>query len=277
MTWQPTPLPDHLTQRGGDPMLLGKELLHIIEQDIINQPRSLQKRIGPSEIGHPCPRRIGYKLLGAPEWNDQINWKAYVGTAMHAQLEKVLDAHNLAHEPQIGEERFYIEQKVSAGEINGETIDGSTDVYDRVTATVVDWKLTGPSMRKGYARNGPGHTYKTQAHAYGRGWTRLGLPVDNVMIVFLPRNEDLRHTVIWHEPYDEQIAIDGFNRASAIDSTCKALGVAALAQLPTADAYCTRCPFYVAGSQNLAAGCPGDPQARTSTPAPALSMTGGPA
>ena len=32
-----------------------------------NAPRSLQKRIGPSEVGDPCERKLSYKLLDWPE------------------------------------------------------------------------------------------------------------------------------------------------------------------------------------------------------------------
>lgn len=274
MTWTPTPLPPHLEQRGGDPGLLGKELLGIIGDAITNHPRSLQKKIGPSEIGSPCARRIGYKLMGAPRFNEQVNWKAFVGTAMHLKLEEVFDQWNLANCGGLGgQERWLVETKVCAGEINGEDIEGSTDVYDRVTATVVDWKLVGPTSLKNYRANGPGRQYRTQGHSYGRGWARKGLPVDHVMVVFLPRNNELRHTHVWHERYDEQVAVDGFARAEAIDTAVKALGVNVLGQLPTADAYCHHCDFYKAGSTDLRLGCPGDPGAQQAPP-PELTLTG---
>lgn len=273
MTWTPTPLPPHLEQRGGDPTLVGKELLSIITHAIVNQPRSLQKRIGPSEIGHPCPRRIGYKLLDAPEFNHQVNWKAYIGTAMHAQLETVFDQWNLDHCPTYDHaERFLVESKVCAGEANGEDIEGHTDLYDRATATVIDWKVVGPNNLKKYKRHGPGAQYRTQGHSYGRGWARLGLPVDHVMIVFLPRNTGLHDTYIWHEPYDEQVAIDGFNRVNAIADTTRALGVGALAVLPTADAWCNHCDYFKANSTDLVQGCPGDPASQTAPP-PALTLS----
>lgn len=275
--WKPERLPVHLEQRGGDPALLGKELLHIIEDAIANQPRSLQKIIGPSEIGHPCARRIGYKLLGAPDLNPNqgVPWKPFIGTAVHSQNEGIFDHWNLAHAGDAGMERFLMEHRVNVGEIGGQAIWGSSDLYDRVTCTVVDWKIVGPAPLKNYRSKGPGDQYRSQAHLYGRGFERAGLPVDHVMIVFLPRNDELHKTYVWHEPYDEQIALQALARANGINDITRVLGQAALAALPTADAYCLRCPFYKANSTDLTQGCPGHPGAKTDAQ-PALTF-GGPA
>ena len=46
------------------PDVLASELLAIVHDAIVGQPRSRQKRIGPSELGNPCDRRIGYRLAG---------------------------------------------------------------------------------------------------------------------------------------------------------------------------------------------------------------------
>ena len=186
-------LPSHLNQRGGDPALVGEHLLHLIRDTITNHPRSLQRQIGPSEIGHPCPRRLGYKMLGRGERAGEPNWKATVGTALHSYLEHVLDTANADYERRTasGQERYYLEQRVTVGQILDTAIDGSCDVYDRATATVVDWKSVGPTQLTKYKRFGPGNQYRSQAHLYGRGWRARGLPVDTVMVVFLPRNGEL--------------------------------------------------------------------------------------
>lgn len=278
--WIPTPLPPAFDRRGQTtPQQLGDELLAIITNAIANQPRTLQKRIGPSEIGHPCARRIGYKLLGAPDLNPNqgVAWKPFIGTAMHHELEHVFDKFNQAYMLTTGgQERFMVESKVCAGEINGEDIEGHTDLYDRATATVIDWKVVGPAPLKKYRKEGPGSQYRTQGHAYGRGWRRKGLPVDQVMIVFLPRNDELHKTYIWSEPYDEQVAVDGFTRAEGIAAMTKHIGTGCLDLLPTANAYCYRCPYYRAGSMDLTKGCPGDPEAEQyGAGQPALTFAGG--
>lgn len=263
-----TTLPAHLSQRGLDPDLTGDHLLHLVREAITNHPRSQQVRIGPSEIGHPCARRIGYKLLGHPEREGEPNWKATVGTALHSWLEGVLDQANLDYEQRTksGQERYYTEQRVTVGQILGTDIDGSCDVYDRVTATVIDWKSVGPTQLTKYKRFGPGDQYRSQAHLYGRGWQTRGEPVDNVMVVFLPRNGELAETHVWHEPYSEQVALDALQRVNGIALTTQALGGAALAKLPTADAYCHMCPYYKAHSTDPAIGCPGDPDSQANKP-----------
>ena len=273
MTSQPdlSPLPVALQRTGTPPTQLGTELLQLIELAILNDPRSLQTQIGPSELGHPCSRRIGYKLLGIPERPGQPpNWKATTGTAIHEWLASVMDAANLEYAMRTGtgQERFYIEEKVNAGQINGETIEGSCDLYDRVTGGVVDWKTNGPTILAKNRKNcrpggpGPGTQYRAQAHTYGTGWVRKGLPVRFVMIVFLPRNGNLADAVIWSEPFQPQIAQDALDRVAGIDTAVKAMGTDALTILPTADAFCNLCPWFRAAQPtDLTKGCPGDPGA----------------
>lgn len=265
-------LPPHLRLFGSSPDLVAKEYLHVISDGITNQPRSLQKAIGPSEIGAPCARRLGYKLLGLPERDQPPNWKATVGTGAHMWLETAFDADNLRIAQAEGQERWLVETRVSVGEVNGVEITGSCDLYDRWTGTVIDHKTVGPTQLRKYRTSGPGDQYRVQAHLYGRGWIRKGLPVTTVAVAFLPRNGELAEAHIWHEPYNEQIAIDALQRLTGIDLACRALGPAALAALPTADQYCGLCPHFKAGSPDLASGCPGDPGA-SKTQAPALTLT----
>lgn len=260
------PLPGHLTSRGGSPDLVSAEYMSVVKDAIVNHPRSLQKRIGPSEIGHPCARRIGYKLAGHDEVNstpDDTPWLPTIGTAVHGWLEDQFTQANRGDD----HARWLTELRVSVGEVAGVEITGSCDLYDRVTATVIDHKIVGPTTLKKYRASGPGDQYRSQIHLYGRGLTRRGLPVDRVMIAFLPRNGELHGAYMWSEDYDEQVALDALQRASGIGLAVNTLGPAAYAQLGTADAWCQRCPFYTRGSTDPAAGCPGDGNARnTGTP-----------
>lgn len=261
------PLPDRLTQHGSDPAVLGAELLEEIRRSIDDHPRSQQVEIGPSEVGHPCARRIGYKLLGFPERPGPPNWKATVGTYCHSGLEEVFDGVNqrtaTAENDMLGQERYLIEETLYCGQIGPQPLMGHCDLYDRVTDTVVDWKTVGPTQLKKYKAKGPGEQYRVQAHIYGRGWTLRGFPVQRVAVMFLPRNGELAEAVWWTEPYDEAIALAGMQRAEGIAIATSALGNAALPTLPTADAWCSLCPFFKAGSTDLAVGCPGDPGSRS--------------
>lgn len=255
------PLPDFLTMPGTSPDLLRKELLDVIQTAIREHPRSQQVAIGPSEVGHPCARRIGYQLLEYDERPDQTpNWKATVGTAIHTWLEEQFGTNNAQHYEPEGT-RWLLEETVDCGEVLGQPLVGHCDLYDQVTFTVVDWKSVGPTMLKKYKSKGVGPAYRAQAHLYGRGWARQGRRVDHVAVMFLPRQGELRDAYWWTEPYDEQIALDALQRVNGIALTTQALGNNALGVLPTADAFCQMCPFYKAGATDLTRGCPGDPSA----------------
>lgn len=262
-------LPDHLSQRGGDPELVMAEYMHVITTAITTHARSLQKKIGPSEIGHPCARRIGYKLLGTPEKEAEPNWKTIVGTGAHMWLEGAFDQDNLrrAELTGTGQERWLVETKVSVGDMNGTEITGSCDLYDRVTATVIDHKTVDPTQLTDYKHKGASEQYRIQAHLYGRGLQRAGFPVDTVAVAFLPRDWELAGAHLWHEPYDEQVAIDALQRLASINLATTILGVHAVANLGTADAWCHTCPFFERDSQDPRQGCPGAP----ATPSKALS------
>lgn len=236
-----------------------QEYLDAIVDAIVNSDRSLQKTPGPSELGIPCNRLLGYKLLGIPERPRVPAWKATVGTGTHMWLETAFDRYNLQNAIHLdGQERFYIETKVSVGEVNGIEITGNCDLYDRVTGTVVDHKTCSPTALKNYQRDGPPGQYRIQAHLYGRGWIRAGLPVNRVMIAFLPRNGELADAYIWSEKYNEAIAVQALERLAGIQIATQSLGVAALKLLPTEVHYCTRCPYFLHKSTDLERGCPGD-------------------
>lgn len=252
-----TPMPPELLALGSDGNLLKTELIEAVTTHAIAHPRSAQKAIGPSEVGHDCPRRLAYKLLDMPEADRGTPWLPTIGTAVHSWLEESLERDNARWVEMCGQPRWITETRVNAGDYNGTDVNGSADAYDRVTGTVIDWKVVGPTTLKKYKTKGPGTQYRTQAHLYGRGFVRAGLPVERVMIAFLPRNSKLEDAHIWHELYDEQIAVDALQRLSGISLAVDALGHQAVARLDTVDDYCGFCPFFRAGSTDPAEGCPG--------------------
>jgi len=238
---------------------LHSELLGVIEDAIASQPRSLQKAIGPSEIGHPCARRIAYKLAGMPEVNTKrgIPWKPAIGTAVHAWLDEIFTRANQA-QPDYDTTggRYWCEIRVTVGEIAGEPVEGNSDLY--VDGTVVDFKVVGSStLRRVKKERHPGDQYRIQTHLYGRGHQRAGRDVHTVAVWFLPRDQELAGAYFWSEPYDEQIAVDALTRAEGIATLAGQLGTGAAALLPAVEAYCRSCPFFKPGSADLASGCPG--------------------
>ncbi len=258
-----TQLPPILEQRGGDPELLAQELLHIIGDAICNDPRTLQTRIGPSGIGTPCDRKLMHRIAETPDAVKRpAPWKPTIGKAVHAWLENVFTQGNRDLHPA----RWLTEKRILTGRIGDTDINGSCDLYDRVTATSVDWKITTRNkIREQYRPHGPGPEYRVQAHAYGTGWQNRGLPVDIVAVMFIPRDGELADAHYWHEPYNPQITADAFTRANDINTLHQALGPAAFPLTPTADDYCTHCVWYVPGTTNLAKACPGDPSLQNRT------------
>lgn len=254
------------------------DYMRAITWAINNHPRTLQEKIGPSEIGAACSRKIGYKLLNTPERPQDPNWKATMGTGAHLWLETAFDQDNLAFAERTGtgQERWYIETQVSVGTVDGQEITGHCDLYDRLTGTVIDHKTVGPTQLKKYKTAGPGQQYRVQANLYGLGWRRAGLPVRQVMIAFLPRNGELAESYIWREPYDEQCAIDALQRLGGIALAVRLLGPQALGQLPPVADYCSSCPFFHPHSTDLTRGCPGAEGAIVRRDSPALTLSAQP-
>lgn len=235
---------------------LRDELLGIIEHAITAAPRSQQTRIGPSEIGTPCLRRLGHTLATTPKVNDGDRWLPTIGTAVHAWLADIFD---MLEPPGVDavRQRWQVERKVYTGVIHGTDVDGTCDLYDQHTGTVVDWKIVGPSSLKRYRSSGPGEQYRIQAHAYGQGWANAGHQVQRVAVMFLPRNGALRDAHYWSEPFDPTVAHEAHMRASRV-AALVADDPANVALLPTAEAFCANCPWFAAGATDLTRACPGD-------------------
>jgi hypothetical protein len=259
----PAPLPPvHAPYAGGDPTEALGDLRQIIEHAITHQPRSQQRTIGPSEIGTPCDHCLAAKLAGWARTDDGVPWLPYIGTAVHAQLEEALLQHeNARNAVHTTGARYLTEARVMVGHIGGREIWGSTDLVDLTVGMTVDWKCVGAStLRK--AKAGPSQTYRVQAHLYARGWNLAGHRVDHVAIAYLPRNDmgGLNAAVWWHEPYDEQVAIDALDRANRIHANLTALdalGTEArdrwVTALPRAEG-CFDCPKYPDGADLPAPG-----------------------
>lgn len=245
-----------------DPQILRRELLHVIGEAIDDHPRSQQIAIGPSEIGTPCERRIGYKLLNTPTANHQPPaWRPTVGTAVHSWLEDVFGAWNI-NAGLIENPRWMVETRLDVGDINGVPLAGTGDLFDTATGTSIDWKIVGTTtLRKAKSAVARGEihnpAYRVQGHCYGRGWQRRGYEVHTVAVCFLPSAGELSDAVFWSEPYDEQIAVDALARTSRIHTIVGGFGERALPILPTADAYCGHCPWFTAGATDPTVACPG--------------------
>lgn len=179
----------------------------VVESNILHHPRSLQKEIGPSEIGTDCQRCLAAKLAGWPE-EREVAWLPAIGTAMHAQLAEWFEA--------VDEDRYLSEHRVNVGQIGETEIWGSSDLFDKKTGTVIDFKVVGAGTLKS-AKDGPSDQYRVQAHLYGRGFVKAGFKVNEVAIWYMPRNYySLDGGVFWHEPWDEDVAIEALANANEL-------------------------------------------------------------
>lgn len=186
-------------------LMLKRQLTEIIRWADNNTPRSLQVSIGPSEIGDPCDRRIGYHLAEVPEINSQFDpWPAIMGTAMHGWLEDAVTKW-MATQPT---REWVTEMELSINQF----VHGHSDLYSKQYQTVIDWKSAGPTAFKKIRDHGPSDGYVIQTHIYGYGYEKAGMPVKKVALVFLPRAGRLQDMVVWSAEYDRSIAERALSR-----------------------------------------------------------------
>ena len=229
---------------------IADQAFDIMIDKMVNQPRSLQKRIGPSEMGIECDRAILYKLERVPEPPRGPAWKPQVGTALHDQQERWFT--EAAAKGASEENRWLCEQSVVVGHIAFEPHTGSTDLFDTWGHAVGDWKFVGQSMLKHYKSKGPSQQYRTQAHLYGRGWALEGWKVDLVMIFFIPRDGELTDSLVWSEPYNENIALNALARMNQLNGLLQAIGLEqALSLYPECEG--RFCPWCAPGRKLTAA------------------------
>lgn len=202
--------------------------LAVIEDAIHNDPRSLQRQIGPSAVGDPCDYCLANRLAGTPQKREE-SWLTYIGRAVHRQLEADFRRAGLPWLPEA--------RKLLVGEIDGMEVRGTSDILHYSNQTGIDWKIVGNKTRAAVRQHGPSAVYRAQAQLYGRGWTLLGFPVKHVAIFYLPRDlQSLSGAVWWAEEYDEQVALDALARADAMAKEINTFGLEAvlprLEQLP---------------------------------------------
>jgi len=221
---------------GDDPALVPTQLRAILEAAMINAPRSLQKRIGPSELGIECGRCLAHKLAGTPE-RPEAAWLPQIGSAVHAWCEEVFLSHEFTRAALGMSGRYLPENRVTVGTVGGVQISGSTDVLDIASGTVVDWKVVGTTTLKAAKAHGASLQYQRQAHLYGKGWEDAGYQVRSVLIYFLPRNAmTLGDAYPWQTNYDRAIAEETLVRADDIADAIDDRGLeAVLASMPEHD------------------------------------------
>jgi hypothetical protein len=233
----------------------------IIDADA-NSARTMQKAIGPSEVGEPCERQLAYKICDWPESNDARDpIAAIIGTGFHLWIGERFEARNTALGGQPS--RYKVETRVTVRDSPIETarLTGSADLYDRLIRANLDWKLVGVSSHDKYRRQGPGEKYRIQAHLYGLGQENAGEAVDRVVIVYIARNHEQK-VHVWSEPYDRTIAENALARLDRIRDRVMELDPEQYperwAAIPIPEKpNCRFCAYLKPGSSDLSQGCPG--------------------
>lgn len=253
------------TMSGGD-IELRDMLIDVILAHEKSRPRSMQTKLGPSEIGEPCPRKLAYKLSGFPEPESYVDdpWYAIMGTAVHTHIGSVLDWENSMAETQGHDPIWLVEQRVTVRVgPDGVELDGSMDAYSFRLRRPVDHKLVGKTNHDKYRRHGPPLDYKVQINAYGVGAVNRGLPVEKVSIAFYPRFEYLSKALyVWTEKFDPDLVDRALQRVDIITALVRELN-------PLADPYlftkikkvpsdnCRLCPWLKPG-EDTGMTCPGN-------------------
>lgn len=253
-----------------DPRQLQVAIIETIEAKIRSHPRHSQKEIGPSEIGHNCGRWIAYKVSGAEQMNpaaNQPSWRSQVGVIVHAWLAELFDMPGKA----LTERNVHV----------GSGIRGTSDFYDPITGSVVDWKIVSkgtldkartkvrvckrcaesPCEHIGLPR-GPVDNLD-QAQTYGAGFDALGLPVKWVIIALIPASGDLSEAFFHIEPYNPDISAARLSRVNGTKAMLASLPFdTVLNVMPTADGGywgCSGCEYFDPEAKALSSGCPGHP------------------
>lgn len=263
-------------------------LARLIAARIAAHERSAQVSVGPSELGTPCARKLGFKLAHVEPVNglDDVPWRPTVGTAVHEWLAAMLRAENARLQAEVDaatarkktapcghpwcgpfghEDRFLVEYRTVVGTLADHPVPGTIDVFDRATGRVIDWKIVGPTTLREQRKRcrkggpGPGTGYREQGQLYARGLHRSdGFEVAEVCVYFLPSNGELDDAVFWSEPYDPAVGAAVLRRARAILAALAEHGPQrVLPKLQRVNDHCAHCPFFAPGTTDLTVGCPG--------------------
>jgi hypothetical protein len=273
------------------------EVRRIVRQAASQAPRSRQRRLGPSEIGHLCDRNVVGKLVGADAVNTLTDpWPSVVGTAVHAWLADAFELDNTMRAQATAlEASVYTDMPDDVSDAVGAAMavrsevlptgvdkvwttehrvtplpeslgghPGTADLYDALRKAVWDHKCLGETSMNKVRRGTPPHGYVVQLGLYGLGYMRAGRPVERVGIFAYPRTgSTLDGIYVWETPFDAKMARTLLTAISAL-ARRKEMAQAILdrrmpiTQVPiTPSDDCYFCPFFSYGRQTDGRGCSG--------------------
>jgi hypothetical protein len=225
-------------------------------------PRSVQRALGPSELGHTCHRLVIGKMSGQQITNHVADpWPSIVGTAVHALLAQYFENENLID----GMRRWITEAKVAANVLLANP--GTADLYDAHEYNLVDHKVLGPTtMAKVQSAAGPPWHYVVQMLIYAQGYRDLGYRVDRVILAAWPRTAPtLDSMYCWERPHVPAVDDDILRQVAALTATRRQVANSVLARRIPIEAVprtpgeeCFYCPWFRPQSaRDGGPGCPG--------------------
>ena len=240
----------------------GRELRKIVVLHAKRQPRSTQRELGPSELGHQCDQAVVSKMCGTPATNNVIGpWASLMGTWGHAGLEQFFRQENAY----TGTARWIPEQKVRANALANHP--GTADLYDAQTKTLVDHKFLGKSSMAKLMAQGPPRYYFVQMIIYGQGYMdQFGLQVNRVILAAWPRtSSDLDDMYCWEWPWVQAEADAILREVAALTAARKEVAKLVMSRQFAIDQvrrtpgeYCIFCTrFRPQSALDNGPGCPG--------------------
>ena len=254
----------------------GREMAKMVKDYASRAPRSVQKHLGPSELGEECDRQVVMKMAGLTKTNNVSDpWASVMGTAGHAYVEEMFRWDNARRVEEGSYVRWIPETRVTPDpiyDINGHTVPGpnshpgTADLYDATNRALVDHKFLGDSSRQKLIAKGPKRVYYVQLLLYRRGFQYLGLPVDRIVLLAWPRTKSsLDELYVWeHTPTqaDEDLVdsvLESTQHRQQVAELVKAGHINIMDVTPTpSDDGCHFCPLYrPQAAYDQRYGCPG--------------------
>lgn len=244
------------TPLGDDASNLADRIKAVVNFRSANAPRSQQKRIGLSEVGEVCIRKIGYKLLDWEKTNKNTDpWASISGTAIHSWLADAFESVD---------GNYLIEHPVKVTE----ELAGTADLFDVANKMVIDHKCVGATSMRSRKKDGMTHQQRVQINLYGLGIeNELGIgSVEKVALAFYPLGGRLDGLYTIVEPFNRQLALDAIERLNdaqvllwQLDPEGNPKNWELIPNNPTGA--CNYCPWYMPFSKDISVGCPGQEDA----------------
>lgn len=254
------------------------ELRDVVVRFASRLPRSMQRHLGPSELGHNCDRQLVGKMAGVSFGSSSNTmhdpWASIVGTAIHALLEEAFtwdaappDPEKLDMENGKNLGRWLAENRVTPDPGAEQPHPGTADLYDNTWKAVVDHKAQSEGVRGKLKSNGPPRHYFAQLLLYATGYMLQGAEVEKIVLVSWPRTKStLEEMYVWEHTItneDLQLVIDVLKKTEVREKLAVLVhqGAMDFMDVPAtpSEEDCQYCPFYNprAGRVPGAKGCPG--------------------